>query len=199
MQSKIQGVSDQGKSGKIYSDLLENIEFDTPSKFTQRALIDEYVANYPNNPSINGKVFEYCIIECLIQMNITPFYYQAFMSFIPNVNFDIVCYNEVSPIVLSCKVSLRERWKQADLEGLAIKQVYRRAQVHLITAAVDEQNNLQEKIESGNVNGLDSCVLAQGVDFDNLLFDLEKQNFIVATEINPIQRGKLYNQVQLSI
>ena len=199
MQSKIQGVSDQGKAGKIYSDLLENVEFDTPSKFTQRALIDEYVANYPNNPSINGKVFEYCVIECLIQMNITPFYYQAFMSFIPNVNFDIVCYNEVSPVVLSCKVSLRERWKQADLEGLAIKQVYRRAKVHLITAAEDEQNNLQEKIESGNVNGLDSCVLAQGVDFDNLLFDLEKQIFIVATKINPIQRGKLYNQVQLSI
>lgn len=199
MQSKIQGVSNQGKAGKIYSDLLENVEFDTPSKFTQRALIDEYVANYPNNPSINGKVFEYCVIECLIQMNITPFYYQAFMSFIPNVNFDIVCYNEVSPVVLSCKVSLRERWKQADLEGLAIKQVYRRAKVHLITAAEDEQNNLQEKIESGNVNGLDSCVLAQGVDFDNLLFDLEKQIFIVATKINPIQRGKLYNQVQLSI
>lgn len=199
MQSEIQGVSDQGKAGKIYSDLLESVEFDTPSKFTQRALIDEYVANYPNNPPINGKVFEYCVIECLIQMNITPFYYQAFMSFIPNVNFDIVCYNEVSPVVLSCKVSLRERWKQADLEGLAIKQVYRRAKVHLITAAEDEQNNLQEKIESGNVNGLDSCVLAQGVDFDNLLFDLEKQIFIVATKINPIQRGKLYNQVQLSI
>ncbi len=196
MQSKILGVSGQGKAGAVYSDLLRNVEFNTPSKFTQRAFIDEYVANYPSNPSINGKVFEYCIIECLIQMNITPFYYQAFMSLIPNVKFDIVCYHEVSPVVISCKVSLRERWKQADLEGLAMKQVYRKAKVHLITAAEDEQTKLQEKIEYGNVNGLDSCALAQGLDFDDLLRDLKKHSFMVAKEINPIQRGKLYSHVQ---
>jgi len=122
-------------------------------------------------------------------MEIVPFYYQAF---IPNVNFDIVCYNDVSPVVLSCKVSLRERWKQADLEGLAIKQVYRKSKVHLITAAENEQDRLQKKIKSENVNGLDSCILAQSPDFDRLLMDLKKQSFIVAEEINPIQRGKLY-------
>ncbi len=122
MQSKIQGVSKQGKTGKIYSDLLTNIEFDTPSRFVQKALIDEYVANYPSNPPINGKIFEYCVIECLIQMKILPFYYQVLMSLIPHVNFDIVCYNEISPVVLSFKVSLRERWKQADLEGLALSK-----------------------------------------------------------------------------
>jgi len=155
-------------------------------------LIDEYVTDYPSNPSINGKIFEYCIVECLIQMEIVPFYYQALMSFIPNVNFDIVCYNHVSPVVLSCKVSLRERWKQADLEGLAMKQVYRKSKAHLITAARNEQERLQRKIKLGNANGLDSCILAQSPDFDNLLMDLKKQNFVVAEEINPIQRGKLY-------
>jgi len=192
MKSKIIGVSRQGRTGKIYSDLLTNIEFDTPHRFIQKALIDEYVTDYPSNPSISGKIFEYCIVECLIQMEIVPFYYQALMSFIPNVKFDIVCYNHVSPVVLSCKVSLRERWKQADLEGLAMKQVYRKSKVHLITAARNEQERLQRKIKSGNANGLDSCILAQSPDFDKLLMDLKKQNFIVAEEINPIQRGKLY-------
>ncbi|MCY4234060.1 MAG: hypothetical protein OXE59_10040 [Bacteroidetes bacterium] len=195
MISKIPSVSERGKSGKIYIDLLGNIEFDTPSRFVQSVLIDRYVANYKSNPSINGKVFEFCIIECLIQMDIVPFYYQALMSLIPNVNFDIVCYNDISPVVLSCKVSLRERWKQADLEGLAIKQVYRKSKVHLITAAESEQYNLQKKIKSGNVNGLDSCILAQSPEFDNLLTDLTKQDFIVAKEINPIQRGTLYSNL----
>ena len=192
MHSKIRGVSKQGKSGKIYSCLLENVEFDSPCKFVQEVLIDKYVANYRSNPPVNGKVFEFCVLECLIQMQITPFYYQAAMSFIPNVNFDIVCYNDISPVVLSCKVSLRERWKQADLEGLAIKQVYRRSRVHLITASESEYFNLQEKIKSGNVNGLDSCVLTQSPEFDKLLFDLKEQQFIVAEMINPIQRGILY-------
>ena len=193
MRSKIQGISERNKSFQIYSCLLENIDFDTPSKFIQEALIDGYVKNYPSIPSVNGNVFEYCVIECLIQMKVTPFYYQASMSFIPNVKFDIVCYNEISPVVLSCKVSLRERWKQADLEGLAIKQVYRRSNVHLITASEHEQFNLQKNIEAGNVSGLDSCILAQSSEFDRLLCDLKKPSFIVAKEMNPIQRGKLYN------
>jgi len=59
MHSKILGVSEQGKTGKIYSDLLTNIEFDTSHRFVQKALIDEYVANYPSEPSVNGKIFEY--------------------------------------------------------------------------------------------------------------------------------------------
>ncbi|MCY4002036.1 MAG: hypothetical protein OXF84_14695 [Bacteroidetes bacterium] len=193
MISKIPNFSERRKSDKIYSELLENIQFDRPSNFVNDVLIDEYVANYPSNSSINGKVFEYCIVECLMQMDITPFYYQATMSLIPNVNFDIVCYNEISPVVLSCKVSLRERWKQADLEGLAIKQVYRKSKVHLITAATNEQDRLQREIESGTIHGLDSCVLAQSTDFDKLLTDLTKQTFTVAKMIDPIPKGTLYN------
>ncbi|MCY3594197.1 MAG: hypothetical protein OXH01_03040 [Bacteroidetes bacterium] len=193
MQSKIQGISEQGKSGDVYNSLLESIAFKTPSRFIQEAFIDKYRREYTSNPSVNGRVFEYCVIECLIRMGITPFYYQASMSFIPNVEFDIVCYNTISPVVLSCKVSLRERWKQADLEGLAIKQVYRQSKAHLITASVDEHSTLQGKINAGNVNGLDSCILAQSTDFDSLLSDLNEQEFVVAKEIEPIQKGRLYN------
>ncbi|MDE7137830.1 MAG: hypothetical protein K2O29_05155 [Ruminococcus sp.] len=43
----------------------------------------------------------------------------------PNVDFDIILYTqEQYPIALSLKTSVRERYKQADLEGVALKNMY---------------------------------------------------------------------------
>jgi len=39
---------------------------------------------------------------------------------------------------LTIKTSLRERYKQADLEGLALKQVYRKSKTYLITLSGQE-------------------------------------------------------------
>ena len=189
MTSNITGLDTQSKSGKIYCNLIQDVTFTKPSEFIQQVFVEAYPRQYPNNPSLNGRIFEFCVMECLIEKGIVPFYYQVSLEFIPNIDYDIVCFHSTAPVVLSCKTSLRERWKQADLEGMAIRNVYKRASTQLITVSIKERDNLQKKIDSGKVNGLDGCVLAQRPEFDNLLDTLSEREFMVAEDIKPIQRG----------
>ena len=82
------------------------------------------------------------------------------MGFIPNIEFDFVAYSkEIGPIVLSAKTSLRERYKQADLEGMMMRQVHRRAKSYLLTLDKDEAMNVNSKIQEGKVLG-DSMYVA---------------------------------------
>ena len=81
--------------------------------------------NYENsgverNNSLNGTIFELIIATLFVKEGILPLHLQAQVAFVPNVNFDAVLYtHETGPIGLSLKTSLRERYKQADLEAVA--------------------------------------------------------------------------------
>ena len=109
-----------------------------------------------------------------------------------NCEFDIVLYHERHPIILSVKTSLRERYKQADLEGLALKQVYRSAKQYLITLSETEAQNTQKKIESGDISGIEKVIIATNPEYDDLLDTLKKQyNFQEVKTIKPMD-GKLY-------
>lgn len=119
-----------------------------------------------------------------------PFYYQATFERIPNTIFDIVLYNQKSPIVLTIKTSLRERYKQAELEGLVLKQVYRRSKTYLITLSEEESQKIKNKIEQGGITGIDNCLLANKEEFDRLLQKIKKEDFIKAEKILPINNGK---------
>ena len=74
------------------------------------------------------------------------------------------------------------------MEAIAIKQVYRRAKNHLLTAS-EEANQLQSKIADGNIAGLDSCVLVQKPEFDRLLKQLRSDHFTEAEAQSPIEKG----------
>ena len=86
--------------------------------------------NYENsgverNNSLNGTIFELIIATLFVKEGILPLHLQAQVAFVPNVNFDAVLYtHENGPIGLSLKTSLRERYKQADLEAVALKYVH---------------------------------------------------------------------------
>jgi hypothetical protein len=139
----------------------------------------------------NGAIFEYLIIMCLYSKRILPFYIQAKISFVPNATYDIVLYSsENYPITLSIKTSLRERYKQADLEGLALKNVHRRAKNYLITLSAKEFEGVRKKIQQGDVAGLDKIVLADSKEFDELITELSQMNFIKPEKIEVI-RGKI--------
>lgn len=103
-------------------------------------------------------------------------------------DFDIVRYDPRHPAVLSAKVSLRERCKQADLEGMVLRQVYRSAESYLITLSAGESRAVQNKIESGDVAGLTRCVLADSPDHDALLAEL-KRTFSLSEAIEPLASG----------
>lgn len=155
---------------------------------------DRYLAAHGSNRSVNGKVFEGLILESLYREGILPVYYQASVIFIPSVNYDILLYHPTTPAILSCKTSLRERWKQADLEGWALKQVYRGARSFLLTMDNEEGNRVQRKVADSQAVGLNECVVVQGKGdrFDLLLEQLKLIKFEEASAIIPVS-GRIVN------
>ena len=113
----------------------------------------------------------------------------------PNADFDIVLYHDMQPVALTVKTSLRERYKQADLEGMALKQVYRKAKSYLVTLSAKEAKPLCEKIQSGDVAGLDNCIVATEPCFYEMLKELNKKKFCIATKIMPIKGKSLEDEL----
>lgn len=187
METSIQSIlTRQSKSIDIYKSLLLDIESGhLPSEFIS-AVWKNYKKREYSNPNVNGRIFEYAIAEVLATAKIKPFYYQAEIAFVPNVKFDFVCYHPSMPVVLSVKTSLRERYKQADLEGIAIKSVYRKAQSVLVTLDRCEASSLNKKIAKGDVGGLDHCFVADDLTFDDFITKLASKSFTLGKEIKPI-------------
>ena len=140
----------------------------------------EYVYKYwqalenANQPSLHGNVFEFIIYSLLYRENIRPFYTQAKVAFVPNVNFDALLYNQSAPISLSLKTSLRERYKQADLEAIALKYVHRRAKSYLLTLESDEAQKCKERVKMGEIIGLDGIIDCNTTEINDLISELHK-------------------------
>ena len=162
--------------------------YSKPHEFIRQAY-STYLEVHGSNNSVNGKMLEYLICETLKREGITPFYYQAKFKLVPNVDFDLVCYHPTRPVVLSAKVSLRERYKQAVLEGFILGQVYRSSKTYLITLS-NEQTRERRKIQSGAIVGLEDILRADCPDYDAMLEELKKETFTLANPIVPLE-GKL--------
>lgn len=145
-----------------------------PSEFVSKAY-SYYLKTYGSNNSLNGSVFEEIVIRVLLNNEIKPVYAQCKMSFVPNVIFDIVLYNEKMPISLSLKTSIRERWKQADLEAVALKYIYRNAKCFLVSNSTNEI--AVRKREENSYLGLDSFVDINSSEFDELVEYLKTMDY----------------------
>lgn len=157
----------------IYSDIL-TFKYSSESKFISD-LWDRYEAN---SVSMNGAVFEGLLATILYRSGVLPLFVQAKLSFVPNVDFDFVAYSrEFGPVILSAKTSLRERYKQADLEGMMLRQVHRRSKSYLITLNAKEAKSVNKKIQTGLVLGLDKVVVATEPSFDELIDELKTMHF----------------------
>ena len=176
---------------KVFDDLYQDsltITMGSGSDF-----IRSMWARYDNQtPSLNGKVFEGLLAICLYRMGIRPIYLQAKLAFIPNVDFDFILYSrEIGPVVLSTKTSLRERYKQADLEGMMLRQVHRKARTYLITMNEVEANSVNDKIRMGAVLGIDSVVTASLSSFDVFLSELQQLDYIEPPSVQVITSNKI--------
>lgn len=133
-------------------------------------LWDTYKANCESNNNINGKVFEALIALVMLENNISPIYAQAKVIFVPNVNFDLILYSkEYGPISISAKTSLRERYKQADLESVSLKYVHRKARCFLVTMDKVEASRLGAKLNNGDLLGIDKIVMGNEQSFDEMI------------------------------
>ena len=173
---------------KIQPD-LHSVSYAKPSEYVNDLWLRVQSGNISNN--MNGVVFELILACVLIKEDLHPFYMSAEVQFVPNARFDLMFYTEeVGPIVLSAKTSLRERYKQADLESLALRAVYRRSKTFLITLDQREAKGVQAKIESGDVTSLNSCVVASEPEFDSLISELHGYKMIEAPTLPIVNNGR---------
>lgn len=146
-----------------------------------------YLQEYGSNNSMNGKVFENLLLLVFIREGIGPIYYQAKLAFVPNVDFDILLYNRKAPVSISAKTSLRERWKQADIESMAMKYVHRKALCYVVTLSETEVK-VRRKEENSYV-GIDEFILANKPEFDEWMKKIKKMNFIESEKIELVENA----------
>ena len=157
-----------------------------PHRLVGQLYSGDYLPTYGSNSSVNGIIFELLVCEALLQSGISPIYYQAEIEFVPDVVFDIVCFHPKRPFALSCKTSLRERYKQAAGEGRALQQVYGGSESYLITLSLNEARSVQQKIESREVIGLKGCICADMPEFTDFVEYLHNYRFQMAKPVIPI-------------
>lgn len=189
-------------AGNIFEGLFPSfydVEYSKPSEYVKIYwnTYEEYCKNKSPNPNNNGKVFEYILATLLVRENILPFFLSAKVAFVPNVVYDIMLYTqERGPVCISAKTSLRERYKQADLEGIALKYVHRRSLCYLVTNHEKEANSVRAKIKTGDVIGLDDVIYTISESFDTMILSLKEYVFenpmpIKIINSNQIVTGKM--------
>lgn len=158
------------KAKQVFKQVLPDITVDPdlkPSEFIQKYW-KVYQEKFKSNQNINGKVFEDLIAATLVREKIMPFYMQAKVAFIPYVNYDFIIYTQdIGPISLSIKTSLRERWKQADLEAVALKYIHRKSDAFVITLDTDAVR--RRRVDESQTLGIDKFVLADTDEYDEMI------------------------------
>jgi hypothetical protein len=141
-----------------------------------------YKTDHESNNNLNGAVFEEILGYVLTKEGCVPFYMQARVAYVPNVNYDFILYDaDEGPISLSAKTSLRERWKQADLEAVALKYVHRNALSYAITMDKTEAATRTAKLK--DCMALNDFILADSEKFDQLIADIKSRNLVKAGSI----------------
>lgn len=187
-------VSHDTRAGILFEALFPGktfleIEYEKPSQYI-KIYWDKFVQQGISN--LNGQFFEILISTLLYREQLLPFYLQAKVAFVPNVNFDILLYcKEYGPISLSLKTSLRERYKQADLESIALKYVHRKAQSYLLTMEEHEGVKVKDKIRTGDVIGIDNVIICSLQDIDDLIAKLHTLQFELAGSVDIIQSSQI--------
>ncbi len=184
------GISkNESATTRLFDSLIPNHTFMTVNYNTPLEYVGKYwkALTKAGKPTLYGNIFEYIIYTLLYREKITPFYTQAKVAFVPNVKFDTLLYCQSTPVSLSLKTSLRERYKQADLEAIALKYVHRKSKCYLLTMDSTEANVQKAKILSGDIIGLDEIIDCNSNDINNLITQLKSINFTTSTKIDIVQ------------
>lgn len=194
-------VGNNNKAEKIFESLFSdfrNLSYDKPSEYVYKYW-EKYKASNNKNNNLNGKVFEYILATLCIRERLLPLFLNAKVAFVPNVEYDLMFFSkEVGPIVISAKTSLRERYKQADLEAIVLKNVHRNSLTFLVTLDEKEANNAQQKIFSGDIVGLDKVIIATSNEFDQMINKIKSFNLIENQTIEIINSTHVINQEKIS-
>ncbi|MEC4558632.1 MAG: hypothetical protein U9532_00345 ['Conium maculatum' witches'-broom phytoplasma] len=144
------------------------------NKMTLKFSINEYMIinhqklnHYFNQNNINSqsqKVIRGKINECLILLylrnqGIKHLYPQSSLFFIPDNKFDLVLFTQKKRIMaFNFKTCLRDRYKQAMVEGQQIKKLDTRFEYYLLTNNEPETQRLNHKIKQGKVQRINAVI-----------------------------------------
>lgn len=182
-------VTRANNSSRIFDEYCWNF-YETecaPSEYIRQC--QEAYVNSPveRNNSLNGKMFELMVSSLCVKEGLKPLFLQASVAFVPNVEYDAILYSEEKfPICFSMKTSLRERYKRADLEAVALKYVHRKAESYLLSLNENEVREVKSKAMRGELLGINDVICATSVEFDNLIFQIKQKRFIKPERIEVI-------------
>jgi hypothetical protein len=168
----------------LYCGSLNPLKFSKPSNYMEFywEKFEEYKKNYrkKNNESLNnslsGSFFEKLFRELLIKKKINIYLENQTMSEVKFVKPDFLLKTvDNNYLFLSLKTSLRERWKQADWEGLYFKKKYTQTQCFLITINKVEHDNLLKKVDY--IDGIDDVFYVFDERFNDLIDKLTKYEY----------------------
>lgn len=194
-------IGRDNKAEIVFDSLFPNfleVEYEKPNEYIQKYW-DAFLLHSERNNNLNGKVFEYILATLCVREGILPIYMSAKVAFVPNVIYDLMFYsNERGPICWSVKTSLRERYKQADLEAIALKYVHRKALSYLITLEEHEARSVKAKIKSGDVIGLDDVIVATSEDFNQLISELKEFEFSEPPTVKVIESNQIITEEKVN-
>lgn len=117
--------------------------------------------------SMGGNWLEWAALIAVRESKLTPAYWQAEFTKLPD-NFNDVTFWTVEhgPVILSCKTSLRERYKQADLEAVALRQFYPKGKFFLLTLDEDTTHlaRTRQKIAANDLLALQAIYAPDNAD-----------------------------------
>lgn len=194
-------------AARIFEDLFPSfmdVDYESPSDYISiywNAYInkrDSLGLNDQTQRGINGKIFEYIIATLLIRESIYPIFMNAKVAFVPNINYDLLLYStDQGPICLSAKTSFRERYKQADLEAIALKYVHRKSKSYLLTLTENDATSVNNKQRIGDVIGLDKAIYTLSYAFDDLIEEIRGYSLTDAPTISVIESSQIVTESQV--
>jgi hypothetical protein len=192
----------------IFENLIENffeIKYNKPSEYVnyiwgkyEEIKSEKVPKNAERN--VNGRIFEFIISTLLVRENIFPVFLNAKVAFVPNINYDIMLYSrQRGPICISVKTSFRERYKQADLEAIALKYVHRKSLTYLVTLSESGARDVNEKIRKGDVIGVDEVIAAKTDNINALITSLKLYTFTDSPTKKVIESNQIITFEKISV
>lgn len=183
---------DSKPSWLTYEKIILNMTYQkgNPAKFVRKVMagFDAIDLKPQQGKNLHGYIYECAIGETLVREGLVPLYYQASLTHVEEANFDWFLYHPSTPIAISCKTSLRERWKQAALEAMALKAVFPLAKCYLITR--DEQAVVIRNSKNNRMR-IDEFVVGCSDKFNALVGQLKKIKFELAKPVSPIKHQRV--------
>ena len=181
-------VKKESETTKLFESLFPDHSFMTLEYRSPREYVEKYLLalNRIDKSNPSDTLFGFIINTLLFREGIKPFYYHATISDAPLVKYDTLLFSYDEPICLSLKTSLRERYKQADLEAIALKYVHRKAKIFLLTLDEKEARLTKSKIPEGLLIGLDDVIDCHTEQLDELLTMLKSKSFCESKKIDVV-------------